>query len=162
MPQASTESIRNVENWFITYPDAIASQETSFVEHRDELINIIKKPRALLFRILDKFPNFLWGPLFERVPAKFADAKGKGQLEYFEYNPETTQYADDHRVGRFINTLILLIGFLMLVIPLWILRFTGNRTKQLGVITVCIAVFLCIIQSVTVPRPFETLAATAA
>lgn len=50
----------------------------------------------------------------------------------------------------------------MLIAPLWILRSTGTFDGRLEVITVFIVVFLGSIQSVTIAKPFETLAATAA
>jgi nitrogen fixation/metabolism regulation signal transduction histidine kinase len=50
----------------------------------------------------------------------------------------------------------------MLVAPLWILLYVTSKQRQLAVITVFMAVFLGIMQSVTIARPFESLATTAA
>jgi hypothetical protein len=49
----------------------------------------------------------------------------------------------------------------MLVTPLWWLMFVESKIKQLGVITGFIVLFLVLISSVTVAKPFETLAGTA-
>lgn len=50
----------------------------------------------------------------------------------------------------------------MLIAPLWILKSIGSVEGRLEVITAFIVVFLGLIQSVTIAKPFETLAATAA
>ena len=50
----------------------------------------------------------------------------------------------------------------MLIGPLWILDAVGTRRAQLEVISVFIVVFLVLVSSITVAKPFESLAATAA
>jgi uncharacterized membrane protein len=62
----------------------------------------------------------------------------------------------------FVTVVITIIGFIMLVAPLWWLLFVDNKTIQLAIITCFITLFLSLISSVTVAKPFESLAATAA
>jgi hypothetical protein len=50
----------------------------------------------------------------------------------------------------------------MLIAPLWILNYVSGPSARLEIITAFVVVFLCLIQSVTIAKPFETLAATAA
>lgn len=50
----------------------------------------------------------------------------------------------------------------MLIAPLWILDAVGTKRAQLQVISVFILVFLVLVSTITVARPFESLAATAA
>jgi hypothetical protein len=50
----------------------------------------------------------------------------------------------------------------MLIAPIWILEVMTKPIRKLVVITVFIVVFLAMLSSVTVAKPFETLAATAA
>ncbi|KAF2179660.1 hypothetical protein K469DRAFT_716170 [Zopfia rhizophila CBS 207.26] len=62
---------------------------------------------------------------------------------------------------NFCTFLITTVGLLMLVVPLWWLFYVENKTIQLGIITGFILLFLVMISSVTVAKPFESLAATA-
>lgn len=62
----------------------------------------------------------------------------------------------------FVAIIIVSIGLLMLIAPLWVLMFVGNQIKRLAIITAFIIVFLLLISTVTVAKPFESLAATAA
>jgi hypothetical protein len=55
-----------------------------------------------------------------------------------------------------------MVGFIMLIAPLWILLYVESPPWQLAIIPGFIAVFLGFIQSKTVANPFESLAVTAA
>jgi len=72
---------------------------------------------------------------------------------YFEKN---------EKLEGFVTVIICLVGLLMLIAPLWILKAVSEPGPRLEIITVFILVFLGLIQSVTIAKPFETLAATAA
>ena len=78
------------------------------------------------------------------------------------YDPETTHYYSDERMENFVTVVITAVGFVMIVAPLWWLLFVDSKTHQLAIITCFIALFLGLISSVTVAKPFESLAATAA
>jgi hypothetical protein len=50
----------------------------------------------------------------------------------------------------------------MLIVPLWVLEFVPEQKFRLVIITVFMALFLGLVSAVTVAKPFESLAATAA
>jgi hypothetical protein len=80
----------------------------------------------------------------------------------YHYDSGTSVYQNDARIDSMVNAIVRIIGFLMLAAPLWILFYIPSRQIQLAIITGFIAVFLGMVQSVTIARPFESLAATAA
>ena len=63
---------------------------------------------------------------------------------------------------RFMTVLIVGIGTVMLLVPMWILQALDKNNHKLGVITAFVVVFLGLVSYATVAKPFETLAATAA
>ena len=71
-------------------------------------------------------------------------------------------YERNERLEGFVTVTICLVGLVMLVAPLWILTYVYLSAARLAIITAFIVVFLGLIQSVTIAKPFETLAATAA
>lgn len=62
----------------------------------------------------------------------------------------------------FVTIVVTLTGLLMLIVPLWVLEFLSKPVAQLGAICGFISLFLAFVSCVTVARPFESLAATAA
>jgi len=54
------------------------------------------------------------------------------------------------------------VGLGMLIGPLWLLKHQIDETTRLQIISSCLVVFSGLLSIVTVAKPFETLAATAA
>lgn len=78
-------------------------------------------------------------------------------------NPGTFSIVDEGRAKAVDTTLVLVIGLVMLIVPIWVLELVTKDAKaRLGVISGFIALFLFGIQGVTAGKPGETLAATAA
>jgi small-conductance mechanosensitive channel len=71
-------------------------------------------------------------------------------------------YERNESINGFVTMVVCLIGLIMLIAPLWILNYVTRFIARLVIITAFVVVFLCLIQSVTIAKPFETLAATAA
>lgn len=71
-------------------------------------------------------------------------------------------YERNERLEGFVTMIICLVGLIMLIAPLWILKYVASTDVRLEIITAFIVVFLGLIQSVTIAKPFETLAAAAA
>lgn len=71
-------------------------------------------------------------------------------------------YISDKRIDRFITVVIVVVGMMMLIAPMWILQSLADQTQKLGTITAFIVVFLGLISYTSVAKPFEALAATAA
>jgi hypothetical protein len=78
------------------------------------------------------------------------------------YDEGLVTYHSDKRVDRFISCVVLAIGTVMLLAPMWILTVLQGSNLKLGIISLFIVLFLGLVSSVTVAKPFETLAATAA
>ena len=78
------------------------------------------------------------------------------------YDQDLVTYFSDKKVDRFITIVIVGIGTVMLIAPLWNLQALTTPILKLGTITAFIMLFLTIISYATVAKPFETLAATAA
>jgi len=68
----------------------------------------------------------------------------------------------NEKLEKFVTVIICLVGLIMLIVPLWILTYVKGMKERLGIITGCLVLFLLLIQGVSIARPFETLAATAA
>ena len=65
-------------------------------------------------------------------------------------------------MDRFVTAVIVSIGTIMLIAPMWILQALGSQQQKLWVITLFLLSFVMMISYATVARPFEILAATAA
>jgi hypothetical protein len=76
-------------------------------------------------------------------------------------NREALYYTSDKHIGVFSSIAIFVAGVVMFVAPLWILQALDDFRQRLGVITVFIFVFLSVLASSTLGKPFEMLAATA-
>lgn len=71
-------------------------------------------------------------------------------------------YTSDTRIELFARMINTFLGLLMLVIPLWIFAIVDGPVKRLGIITVCLLLFLSLVTFTTTAREYEALAATAA
>ncbi|KAE9364244.1 hypothetical protein N431DRAFT_421114 [Stipitochalara longipes BDJ] len=154
MASARPENIESVLNWHTTNEGAIDVVERSYLDHTDDLVQIKSRFRTPLRRFLEKTrpgTRFRWLSFLRREP----------QDKTF-YDPGTMYYAKDKLLEHFVTLLVCLVGLVMLVAPLWALKFVTSLNARLGIITGFVVVFLVLIQSVTIAKPFETLAATAA
>src|SRR5256885_335977 len=73
-----------------------------------------------------------------------------------------TYYSSDEKIEQFASLVILVLGVVMLIGPLWALEFVDGPVNRLGLITVFIVFFITLVSLATVAKPFESLAATAA
>ena len=151
-PEASDINKQKVENWLYTYDGAVDEEEIAFISGHADLFSVVEWPRTPLRTALEKVGAFLNISYFLRTPENLSPLISKKGTTYYS-NP---------KVDSFVNLVICIAGFLMLAVPLWILYFVTSQTKQLIVITIFIGAFLALVQAVSVARPFETLAATAA
>ena len=69
-------------------------------------------------------------------------------------------------MDKFVTCIIIGLGLGMLIGPLWLLQhFTNGQSDsqlRLTIITACLVAFTLLLTVITVAKPFETLAATAA
>ena len=71
-------------------------------------------------------------------------------------------YFSDEKIDHFVATVIMGLGLIMLIAPLWILAFLEGLVPRLGVISAFIVLFTALLSVTTVAKPFESLAAAAA
>ena len=74
----------------------------------------------------------------------------------------TTVYSKDSLVDRIVTFITMFLGLGMLIGPLWWLQNLSESKKRLEVITGFLFVFTVLLSILTVAKPFEVLAATAA
>lgn len=83
-----------------------------------------------------------------------------------DFEMDTTVYNRDSRVDKLATFLIMLLGLGMLIGPLWWLQhlsaYQPNLQARLEVITGFLVLFTILLSILTVAKPFEVLAATAA
>ena len=169
-PQASEFNITNVQNWLKNHEGAIREQEAAFIMDHEDLIALKPTVRTSLRRGLEKLEIFRHSTIFRRRPLHSAASSSGGvnanavgtNMRGPLYDSEATFYQKHKMIDKFVNIIICVAGFSMIAAPLWILFYVSSKQHQLAVITVFIAVFLTLVQSVSVARPFESLAATAA
>ena len=128
----------------------------AFADHPyTDLIDVVKHSRSPLRHFLETLGVFdqIGFPFFQRKDAGLSDIIGKG----------TVHYAED-KIDSFVNGILYIVGFGMIITPIWVLFALGDHKKsQLGVITLFVGLFLLVVQGVSAKvRPFESLAATAA
>lgn len=83
-----------------------------------------------------------------------------------DFEMETTVYNRDAVLDKFVTCAVMILGLAMLIGPLWWLQHLSahqpNLQARLEVITGFLVVFTILLSILTVAKPFEVLAATAA
>ena len=121
-----------------------------YLKSGDDLIYVLPKEKSPLRRIYNKAESLGFG-WFRRDPT---DIVG--------YDPETTSLLEEERAETVMSRVVLFIGLLMLIGPLWILEYVRGSAQSLAVITGFIILFLGLLSFTTAAKPFESLAAAAA
>jgi uncharacterized membrane protein YwzB len=78
------------------------------------------------------------------------------------HGPETYYLARLDNIDKLVSGIIIVVGLLMLVIPLWILQFLSDDVVRLGVITAFMILFLVVVATISGAKPYKSLASTAA
>jgi hypothetical protein len=148
--RAEERQVNNVKNW-LNSRNAIRLDEAAFVNHTSDLISIISHSRPPLVRWLASCRKLRsWG-LFK--------AKYRPDLHV---QSAATRYSSNEIFDTLGTTSLILMGLIMLLAPLWWLDNASGSQKRLGIITGFIVVFLAIMSTATIHRPFEVIAASAA
>ncbi|TVY92545.1 hypothetical protein LAWI1_G001533 [Lachnellula willkommii] len=151
-PQAYRPDVKSLRAWHANHGSvAIVPAEQDYLAHDSDLFCAAPKQKTPLRRFLDRSLAFRILPLWRQ------DEPGLPS-----YDKDLIFSISDKRIDRFITCLILGIGTAMLIAPIWILEVMTRPVRKLIVITVFIVAFLAMVSAVTVAKPFETLAATAA
>lgn len=148
-PRATKHQITNVENWL--HRGAIESKEAAFVKRESDLISIHSRPRPPLLQWLESFGKVqTWGPF---------KAKIRPDLHV---QSTATKYSSNEKFDTFGTVSVISMGLIMLLAPLWWLNHVSASEKRLGIITVFLVIFVAIMSTATIHRPFEVVAASAA
>ncbi len=151
-PEAYRPDVKSLRVWHTNHGScAINSNEQKYLSHDSDLFCVIPKEKTPLRRLLDRSRTFRIHPLWRKEDPSLPS-----------YDKDLVLTISDKRIDRFITCLVVGVGTIMLIAPMWILEVINKSIQKLAVITVFIIVFLAMISSVTVAKPFETLAATAA
>ncbi|KAF2692121.1 hypothetical protein K458DRAFT_398458 [Lentithecium fluviatile CBS 122367] len=145
-PKAAPRNIISIQTWHTNHPNAILSDETSYLTHPTDLFPLISRKISTLRGFLERSTSFRLLKLWEKRTA----------------DEDTVHYMSDRRIDFFVNAIITVLGLVMLTAPLWILAYRKKMVERLGIITGFVFVFLCLVCFLSVARPFEVLAATAA
>ena len=169
-PRPDTHSVQSIENWLWNRPGAIDERETDFLIHREDLMGFGIQSKPPLWRgcyrvlkcwyELQIFP-VSWGlKSIHTTVAKMIDKSKHSPAPDLPY-PDVHQW-NDARIDRFICGLLHVLGFAMLIAPLWVLSRTQDTQQKLGVISGFLFLFVLLVLILTVSKPLELLAATAA
>ncbi|RDL33932.1 Uncharacterized protein BP5553_08300 [Venustampulla echinocandica] len=152
-PQPFRQDLKSLRNWHHNHDNvAIATDEQAYLTHTQDLISVIPKEKTPLRRLLERSRKFRILPLWMQ----------KTGPELPIYDKDVITYTSDKRIDRFITVVVVGIGSVMLIAPMWILQAMPNSRYKLAVITTFIVAFLGMVSYTTIAKPFETLAATAA
>ncbi|KAI0021779.1 hypothetical protein F4780DRAFT_736560 [Xylariomycetidae sp. FL0641] len=149
--RAPGRDVDSIKNWHYNhYNNAINADELEYLEEKD-LICLVQKEKTPIRQLIDKSHRFrtlsLWRAKKPDVP---------------DYDSNYVAYYSDKRIDGFASLIIILIGLMMLITPIWVLSVLQDPRKKLVVITVFVTVFLVVLSLAMVAKPFEALAATAA
>ena len=145
------KDICSLDNWFYNNGNAILAEETDYIKYPSDLFSLVprtKSPLRLLMERSSRFRFFKWWQ--------------QKTVEGLAGGDETVHYSSDEKIDRFVATVIMGLGLIMLIAPLWILAFLEGLTPRLGVISAFIVLFVTLLSVTTVAKPFESLAAAAA
>ena len=157
-PAAELRQIENVKNWLFNtannYRGAIAEAETmsyTTPKHASDLISISSRVRPPLGQWLESSTTFQLSSLFraKRVEGKHVEEP-------------TTKYSSNEKFEKLTNRSIIIGGLIMLLTPLWLLECYTDSQVRLGIITAFVVVFMWVMSTATINRPFEVVAASAA
>ncbi|KAK7755882.1 hypothetical protein SLS62_002169 [Diatrype stigma] len=152
-PQAPKRDVKSINNWHFNHDyRAIDGDEQKYLEHTDDLICVVQKDKTPLRKAIDNSLRLRTLPLW----------RYKKDTPMPEYDAAHLVYFKDERMDRFASVLIVSVGMVMLVTPLWILQSMAVLDMKLVVITVFVSVFLLVSSYFMAAKPFEALGATAA
>jgi hypothetical protein len=130
---------------------AIDEKEADFATHASDLISINSRSRAPLGQWLEACRKLhLW---------RIFRAKDVPDLHI---KSAATVYSSNQTFDSLTTTSIIFMGLAMLLAPLWWLEYVSSSEARLKIITGFICVFIVVMSTATVNRPFEVVASTAA
>jgi hypothetical protein len=152
-PRAAEQDVKSLTIWQYNHNGcAIAEEEQQYLTQTHDLFNLVPRVKTPLRKLLDKSRKFRAHPFW----------KDQKRPELPVYDQKFVTHFSDKKIDRFVTIVIVGIGKVMLIAPMWILQALATPIPKLGTITAFIVLFLGMVSYATVAKPFETLAATAA
>ncbi|RYP39359.1 hypothetical protein DL767_002270 [Monosporascus sp. MG133] len=153
-PQAPRRDVKSIKNWHFNHDyRAIDEDEQKYLEHTGDLICVVQKDKTPLRKAIDNSLRLrtlpFWRYKKDEIPVPAYDA---GNVSYYK----------DKRMDGFASVLMVSVGVIMLITPLWILQSLTSLNMKLAVITTVVLVFLLVASYFMVTKPLEGLGATAA
>ncbi|KAI1133664.1 hypothetical protein F5Y10DRAFT_228301 [Nemania abortiva] len=146
------QDIRSLVNWHHNHDyAAISPEEQKYLEHESDLFSVVQKDKTPLRRLID---HSRWLRTLSIWQLKNQDPP--------KHEGDVVSYYSDKRINTFASSVIVGLGIILLLAPLWILYALQSSVLKLAVITVFITIFLIILSFALVTKPFGALGATAA
>jgi hypothetical protein len=152
-PPAPKNDITSVRRWLkVNHPEAIAEEETRFIDYEEDLISVRPKLKSPVRRFFESsmYNAGFFPKLFQRQPRDQTIIDG------------TTLWCDDEKSEKYVSVCISLAGLVMFIVPFWALTGLKSSVSQLGLITGFVILFFAMVALGTTARPFESLGAAAA
>jgi hypothetical protein len=150
-PTADKVNIRSLKTWHSNHPDAIAREETTYLDHTADLFRLLPRNAEPLRKFLERWDSFTFFTLWRKEPDQGLPVAERQEVLYME----------DEKIDSFVLCVTVVIWLAMLIAPIWVLYFVNHAVDKLAVITAFIVVFLAVMALVTDAKPSEMLAATA-
>ncbi|KAH7010319.1 hypothetical protein EDB80DRAFT_714779 [Ilyonectria destructans] len=151
-PQAPSRDVKSIQNWHYNYDyKAIAAEEQSYLGHEKDLLCVVQRDKAPLRRLIDKSQRLRTLPIWKNKTKQAPDV-----------DMQHVSYYSDKRIDGFASGVIVAVGVIMLITPIWILQAMKTLQAKLAVITIFVFAFLLILSFPMASKPFEALGATAA
>jgi uncharacterized membrane protein len=130
---------------------AIDVREAEFATHKSDLISINSRSSAPLGQWLEACRKLhLW---------RIFRAK---EVPDLHITSPATVYSSNQKFDGLTTASIIFMGLVMLLAPMWWLEYVSESENRLKIITGFICVFIVIMSTATIHRPFEVVASTAA
>jgi hypothetical protein len=151
---APERNIKNIQSWLENNQGALADNEASFIEHRDELISV-SEPKAVARQWFED--NVIYHTrqslrLFHKTPV---------QSRLSDRDQQAIYTTDKPTIDAFGSVAVFAGAAIMLIAPLWILQTLSDLHLRLAVITAFLFACLVFMSFATLGGPFERLAVTA-
>lgn len=150
--KARRQDIRSLLRWHRNHDNmAILPEEQKYLDDENDLFGVVQRDKTPLRRLIDRSRWLrtlpIWRLKTQNVP---------------NYDSDVVSHFSDKRMDTFASSVIVGLGIILLLTPLWILFVLQSPALKLAVITAFITTFLIILSFAMVTKPFEALGATAA
>lgn len=149
------QDIESVSRWLSNKDSrAILDEEVAYVKHTSDIVQLAPRSKSSLRKLLERSERFRLFRLWRTDPPDGCANVMMGD--------ENVHYSSNERIEKFVAIIILSLGIIMLIAPLWVLEFVNGPINRLGIITMFIVLFIILLSFTTVAKPFESLTAAAA